>query len=92
MLHGLREKLGVVQPVVRPVEREPLLRPESVDDGNRFLESGPALVHVEEREAELRVLLLPPACAHPDLNPATADLVDRRRRLREERGRTEGDR
>src|SRR5262249_23628581 len=49
-----------------------------------LLETLPSSFHVLEREAELRVLFLPPSRTHPDLHATAADLVDRRDGLREQ--------
>src|SRR6185295_19385796 len=53
---GLRDRLGLEAPVdgvVRPLEADPLLRPERLDDRELLLEPRPALLECHPVQAEL---------------------------------------
>ena len=68
-----------VERVVLPLVGEPLplrRRPEPGDDRQLFLEPVEPLAGRRERDAVAGVLLLEPARSQPELDPATAHLVD----------------
>ena len=89
-LHRLRQAGRVLEHVVAAVEVDVLLRPEPVHDLELLGEHLHADAGLREREAEGAVLALHPAGAEPELDPAAGDVIGRRGRIREQRGRAEG--
>jgi hypothetical protein len=79
LLYRLRKR-GLVAQLVRGAGVvDALLRPRADDDLHLLGEELEPLLAVEEREAVLDVLALVPARAHPDLDAAVRDVVDRGR-------------
>ena len=77
LLHGPRKRLLAAQTIRLPVVVEALLRPRPDDDLHLLGEEREALPGVRKREAVCFVLALVPARAHPDLDAAAGDVVDR---------------
>src|SRR5262249_57070629 len=78
--------LGVPQRVVTLVDRHPPSLPERANDARPALEAIHPLLQRREGDAEHRMLALMPAGADAEVEPATGEIGDRRRALREQRG------
>ena len=88
---GLGSARRVGHLVVLAVEAEAALgRPQAGDDRELLLEPVEPLPRARERDAVRRVLLLEPAGADAELDPAAAHLVDVRHADRERAGEPEG--
>jgi hypothetical protein len=82
-LERLRFGHGVDDLVVLAGEGGAWLGPERADDREGFLEAVGAVAGGAEGEAEHGVLVLGPARADAELDPATGEVVDRHGRLGE---------
>src|SRR5436190_17934106 len=75
---GLRPEPRVLDPVEAPLERPAVgLVPETVEDRGLLLEHRRPVLDRREREAVASVLVLMPARAETDVDPATAHPIDR---------------
>src|SRR3954471_9875408 len=77
-LHRLRVAVEIVDRVVVTLEAEGSVRPETLHDGERLIETRDPDARLVEREAALLVVDRHPPGTHTELEPTTGQQVDRR--------------
>src|SRR3954463_2984259 len=78
LLHRLRVAVEIVDRVVLTIEAERSLRPETLHDRERLIETRDPDARLVERETALLVVDGHPPGAHTELEPTTRQQVDRR--------------